>query len=53
VQRAAPVFPSPGVVLVIAQVLALAAVIGLALAPRAGIPLLRAALLFYAFGIMP
>ena len=37
----------------IAQVLALAAVIGLAVAPRAGIPLLRAALLFYAFGIMP
>jgi hypothetical protein len=52
VQHAAPVFENRGFVLV-AQVLAFAAVTGWAVAPRTAIPLLRAALVLYAFGIMP
>jgi len=40
-------------VVLIAQVLAFGVVIGLAIAPRAIVPLLRAALVLYALGITP
>lgn len=39
--------------MLVTQVLAFAAVTGWAVAPRTAIPLLRAALVLYAFGIMP
>jgi hypothetical protein len=46
-------FSRTGGSVLVTQVLAFAAVTGWAVAPRTAIPLLRAALVLYAFGIMP
>jgi len=48
-----PFFDKRRLVVLIAQVLAFGVVIGLAIAPRAIVPLLRAALVLYALGITP